>query len=195
MDNVGAQQMRFRCAIAALKQQDKNILNVYCQDINGGIREVTCENGKWSGGTERDVVAHGILGTPIVALCSENNQMTHVFFIGERNLVRHVCRQMGSSGQGQWREGDLNHENIEVAPYSMLAACCIDESGQGQGQQKQHARLYCQTKDNQIQEYGCEMDNRGQRWSKMAKVCRALPGTGMACTSSTRGKGKENCIR
>ncbi|KAL4866482.1 hypothetical protein BDV12DRAFT_199083 [Aspergillus spectabilis] len=200
MDNIGAQQMRFRCAIAAVNHEDRKIIHVYCQDTSGGIREVTCENGKWSGGTERDIIAHGILGTPIVAICNDVDQMTHVFYIGERNMVRHVCRQQDFSHHGEWRDGDLNHENIEVAPYSMMAACCM--RGAGSGNDKQQMRLYVQMKDNHIQEYGCEEnrghdsgDKSGQRWRKMEKISRALPGTGMACTCSVRGRGKENCIR
>ncbi|KAL5340252.1 fucose-specific lectin [Aspergillus crustosus] len=198
MDNIGAQQMRFRCAIAAINHEDTDLIHVFCQDNYGGIREVTCQDGKWSGGTEKDVVAHGILGTPVVALCNNVDQLIHVFYIGDRNTVRHVFREQDSNRHGEWREGNLNHENIEVAPYSMMAGCTLRR--EGSDNDKQEMRVYVQLKDNSIQEYGCEVEknNRqpgGQRWKKMERLGRALPGTGMACTCSGRGKGKETCIR
>ncbi|RDW76332.1 uncharacterized protein DSM5745_06324 [Aspergillus mulundensis] len=175
MSNAGAEQVRFRCAIAAVNSEEN--IRVYSQDIHGGIREVTCQNGQWSGGSERDIVAHGILGTPLAAVCRNRNEMIHVFYIGDNNVVREVCRE----SDGKWHHGELDQSQIRVAPYSMLAACSTGGRGQhgGQGNEHEEIRLFAQMQNNEIQEFRC--DERG-RWSKQSNVGRALPGTAMDCT-------------
>ncbi|KAL4905799.1 fucose-specific lectin [Aspergillus multicolor] len=175
MSNAGAEQVRFRCAIAAVNSEEN--IRVFSQDIKGGIREVTCQNGQWHGGSERDVIAHGILGTPLAAVCRNMQEMIHVFFIGEGDVLREVCRQ----SDGKWHHGELDQSQIRVAPYSMLAACHTGQRGQNGGQSNEHGeiRLFAQMQNNEIQEFCC--DERG-RWNKMSNVGRALPGTAMACT-------------
>ncbi|KAL2808439.1 fungal fucose-specific lectin [Aspergillus granulosus] len=169
MENPGAQQIRFRCAITALNKEDN--IRVFSQDTSGGIRETTCQNGRWSGGTEDNVIARGILGTPIAALCRNMDEMLHVFFIGEGNMVR----QMHRDSRGQWGEGDINKMNIRVAPYAMMCACFVEGSNPSM-------RLYVQMTDNTIQEFGCDESNQG--WSRLTNIGAALPGTGLACTST-----------
>ncbi|KAL3454847.1 fungal fucose-specific lectin [Aspergillus insuetus] len=178
MSHAGAQEIRFRCAIAAINDQDT--IRVFSQDTSGKIREATCRNGKWTGGTaDHDVVATGILGTPIAALCREMDEMMHVFYIGEGNVVRQVYRD----SKGKWYEGDLNREDIVVAPYAMMCACFVEGSNRSM-------RVYVQMQDNNIQEFGFEDSRRG--WVKMANVCNALPGTGLACVAMP---GRAKCIR
>lgn len=46
-----------------------------------------------------------------------------------------------------WSEGIIAKDRLAVAPYSKLAACCLE----GQGLTM---RLYCQMPDNTIQEFG-----------------------------------------
>ncbi|KAL2845018.1 fungal fucose-specific lectin [Aspergillus pseudoustus] len=179
MDNVGAEQIRFRCAISAINREDN--IRVFSQDTSGGIREATCEKGRWNGGTDDDVIAYGILGTPIAALQKKTDEMTHVFFIGEGNVVREMCRD---ENRESWREGEINKMNIRVAPYSMMCACFVE------GHNQQGMRLYVQMMDNSIQEFGCDDSRLG--WLQMSKIGRALPGTGLACACTP---GRDMCIR
>ncbi|KAL2812142.1 fungal fucose-specific lectin [Aspergillus cavernicola] len=178
MSTFGAQQIRFRCAIAAVNFSHN--IRIYSQDTSGGIREVACDNGNWSDGSEREVISYGILGSPIAAICKN---MIHIFYIGEGNMVKEICRD----AHGRWHEGELNRLKIQVAQYSMLCACPLAGTNN-------QMRLYVQMVDNNIQEYGCDNEKGG--WSKMASkmagIGRALPGTGMACTSK---KDREMCIR
>ncbi|KAL3458087.1 fungal fucose-specific lectin [Aspergillus heterothallicus] len=177
MDHVGAQHIRFRCAIAAVNREDN--ICVFSQDTSGRIRETTCHNGRWAGGTDKDVLAHAILGTPIAALCRSDDDIMHVFFIGEGNQVREMHREP----RGTWCEGEINKLNIRVAPYAMMCACHVEGHNQSM-------RLYCQMPDNMIQEFGCDDSRHG--WTEMTKVCSALPGTGLACAVSP---GREMRIR
>jgi hypothetical protein len=125
-------------------------------------------------------------------------QMMHVFYIGEGNVVRQVYRD----SKGKWCEGDLDRENIRVAPYAMMCACFVEGSNRSM-------RVYVQMQDNSIQEFGFEgelsllfrwhgmevngdvLDSR-RGWVKMANVCNALPGTGLACVAMP---GRDMCIR
>ncbi|RAL09113.1 fucose-specific lectin FleA [Aspergillus homomorphus CBS 101889] len=182
MSTSGAQQIRFRCAIAVVGSEDN--FQVFTQDTFGRIRETRCRDGKWSGGTEHDLVRQGILGSPIAAIScpreggsdvssSEDTTSTqvHLYYIGENNVVKEVIRDK----DGKWHEGNLNRQEIKVAPYSMMAACCH------RGRDRTHCRLYVQMPDNNIQEFGCDDERSG--WSQMTKLGRALPGTGLACLS------------
>ncbi|KAL3480575.1 fungal fucose-specific lectin [Aspergillus californicus] len=166
MASTRAQQIRFRCAITASNNEDN--VQVYSQDTSGGIRESRCQNGKWTGGDEGSIVKHGILGTPIAAVCGERNNMMHVFYVAEGNLAR----QMHRDPRGRWQDGNLNETNVRVAPYSMMAACHVKNADKP-------LRLYVQLPDNSIQEFGS--DDSGREWSQLANIGPALPGTGLAC--------------
>jgi hypothetical protein len=77
--------------------------------------------------------------------CYDALQMMHVFYIGEGNVVRQVYRD----SKGKWCEGDLDRENIVVAPYAMMCACFVEGSNRSM-------RVYVQMQDNSIQEFGFE---------------------------------------
>ncbi|PYH48636.1 fucose-specific lectin FleA, partial [Aspergillus saccharolyticus JOP 1030-1] len=152
-------------AIAAVGTEESFL--VYTQDTAGRIRETRCQNGQWSGGSEQDVVANAILGSPIAAIMP-NSDTVNLFFIGEDTEVKEVQRD----SDGRWHEGSLNRNQVKVAPYSMLSVCSHRR------QQNTHIRVYVQMQDNSIQELGQDDEQRG--WSKMTNLGRALPGTGLA---------------
>ncbi|CEL00911.1 hypothetical protein ASPCAL00503 [Aspergillus calidoustus] len=165
MAHAGAQQIRFRCAIAALSNKEN--IHVYSQDTSGGIREARFENGQWAGGDEGSILKHGVPGTPIAAVRRNQDERVHVFYIAEGNVARQIQRDP----RGRWQDGDLNQANVLVAPYSMIVACYVEDANQP-------LRLYVQLLDNSIQEYGS--DDSGRGWSQMANLGPALPGTGLA---------------
>ena len=67
-----------------------------------------------------------------------------VFYIGAENMLREACCDAG----GSWYEGDLNKKKVQVAPYSMLSACFLA------GTEKLQMRVYFQSMDNTIREFG-----------------------------------------
>ncbi|PYI18874.1 fungal fucose-specific lectin [Aspergillus violaceofuscus CBS 115571] len=180
MSNAGAQEIRFRCAIAAVGSEDN--FQVYTQDTNGRIRETRFHDGQWSGGSQHDVVAQAILGSPIAAVCRTSDTV-NLFFIGEDRVVREVYRD----NHGRWHEGSLNRHQIKMAPYSMMAACCH------RGKDTTHLRVYVQMQDNTIQELGQDDEKHG--WSKMTNLGRALPGSGLACVSPRSSDSHDSAMK
>ncbi|PLN81073.1 fungal fucose-specific lectin [Aspergillus taichungensis] len=168
MSSIGAQQIRFRCGIAPIGNADS--MRIYVQDTNGGIREVAYDSGHWSRGTEKDIIGYGVLGSPIAAICRGFKHI-RVFYMGAENMLREACCDAG----GSWYDGDLSKKKVQVAPYSMLSACFLA------GTEKLQMRVYFQAMDNTIKEF--DYDDNGKGWQEMTSQGRALPGTGMACTS------------
>ncbi len=146
-------------AIAAVNSGDH--LRVYTQDVQGNIRESSYE-GKWSNGTIKNVIAKGKIGSPIAAcskalnevgvpvrvryFCLENlnHAQVRVYYVSVDNKLREHCY---SANKG-WYAGDLNSSNVAVAPYSKVAACFLAVGSDLE------LRVYCQSHDNSIQEYG-----------------------------------------
>ena len=48
-----------------------------------------------------------------------------------------------------WSEIDMKGCNCEMAPYSKMAACCVEGSDM-------MIRVYCQMPDHSLQEFGCK---------------------------------------
>ncbi len=70
-------------------------------------------------------------------------QIRVYYLTGENKL----CEKAYSASRG-WYDGDLNHSNIIVAPYSKIAACFLAVGP------ALVLRVYVQDLENKIQEYG-----------------------------------------
>jgi len=161
------EQILFRSAIAAVNSNDH--LRVYSQDVYGNIRESLFESG-WANGTIKNVIAQSKLDSPLAAT-SKDLQEIRVYYISTGNELREIAY---SSGSG-WYDGALNAKNFIVAPYSKIAATFLAVGSTLQ------LRVYVQSVDNSIQEYG--YDNGTTGWQKMTNLGAALPGTSIATTS------------
>lgn len=138
---------------------DSSHLRVYTQDCQGGIRESVYE-GKWSNGTIENVIVQGKIGSPVAA-CSKGldevgitvsiftlagkaeSYQIRLYYISNENKLREHCY----SAKKGWYAGALNASNFAVAPYSKVAACFLAVADL-------ELRVYCQSPDNTIQEYG-----------------------------------------
>jgi hypothetical protein len=66
-----------------------------------------------------------------------------VYYLSTDNKLREHCY---SANKG-WYAGGLNSSNFIVAPYSKIACCFLAVADA-------ELRVYCQSPDNAIQEYG-----------------------------------------
>lgn len=71
-----------------------------------------------------------------------------MFYISNDNHLKEIAY---SAARG-WYAGDLNARNYAVAPYSKVAATFLPGNGQV-------LRVYVQSPDNTIQEYGYDSTN------------------------------------
>ncbi|KAI9780654.1 MAG: hypothetical protein M1839_006595 [Geoglossum umbratile] len=147
-------------------------------DVNGGIRESQYE-GQWTGGQPNNKIADAKIGSPVAAT-SKGLTNIRVYYISNDNKLQEACYDAGKG----WYNGDLNHSNFVVAPYSKLAASFLAVGSALQ------LRVYAQQQDNKIQEYG--YDNGSSGWQQMTNLGSALPGSEIASTSFRTSK---LCIR
>ncbi|KAG8423000.1 hypothetical protein J3459_009799 [Metarhizium acridum] len=76
-----------RASVAAVSKGSS--IRVYESDVFGGIREAMFE-GKWTGGSRRNVIAKGKIGSPVAAT-SLGLDFIRVYYIGEDNKAREIC--------------------------------------------------------------------------------------------------------
>lgn len=138
---MSVNEISIRTAVAAVRRGSS--IRVYMTAVDGGIREAQYE-GNWTGGTSRNVIATGKIGTPVAAT---NIGFDHIrlFYVTPGNTLGEACWD----GQG-WYTGDLTKKNFAVAPYSGVSAVFI-----GKGQLV--LRVYAQVANNSIQEFCCEL--------------------------------------
>ncbi|KAK0113872.1 hypothetical protein ONS95_014117 [Cadophora gregata] len=165
MTSGPVEQITFRTAIAAVNSTDH--LRVYFQDVSGGIRESSYEDG-WSGGV--NVLSKGKRNSPIAAAFKGLDNI-RLYFLSSDNTLREFAYD---SNVG-WYDGPLNNLNFAVAPYSQIAATALLAN------KDLTIRVYVQLADNTIQEYG--WDNATSGWQKFVNLGSALPGTSIAVTS------------
>jgi len=161
-------QVEFGTAIAAVNSTSS--LRVYFQAIYGGVRESVYEGG-WSGGVSPLSNLTAKFPTPLAAT-SKGLTNIRVYYLSSDNKLCEHCYDEGSG----WYVGSLNKMGFTVAPYSKIGACFLATSSL-------QLRVYVQSTDNTIQEYG--YDNGTTGWQKMTNLGGALPGTHIASTSWT----------
>lgn len=76
-----------RASVAAINKGSS--IRVYESDVFGGIREAMYE-GKWTGGSSRNVIARGKIGSPVAAT-SLGLDFIRVYYIGEDNKAKEIC--------------------------------------------------------------------------------------------------------
>jgi len=165
MSNGPVNQIVFGSALAGVNQT--NELRIYSQDVLGGIRESIYEKG-WSGGAKS--LTSSKLGS---ALATANRGLQHIriYYTSTDNKLREIAYDTGKG----WYDGGLNGSGFVVAPYSQIAATYL-------AKKDDQIRVYVQSPDNSIQEYGFDGPNSGG-WKKMSNLGLALPGTSIATTS------------
>lgn len=159
-------QILFRTPICAVNSTSH--LRVYTQDVFGNVRESLYEGG-WANGTIKNVVAQGKISSPFAATSKELNEI-RVYYISSDNYLQEAAY---SASKG-WYAGGLNAKKFVVAPYSKVSATFLPGTAAV-------LRVYVQSADNTIQEYGYDSDSAG--WQKMTNLGEALPGTELATTS------------
>jgi len=133
-------EISIRTAVAAVRKDSH--IRVYQTAVDGGIREVQYD-GSWTGGTSRNVIATGKIGTPVTAT-SQGLDHIRVYYIGTDNKLKEECFDVGKG----WYNGSLSSAGFAVAPYSGVAAVYLGDSGL--------LRIYSQSPDNTIQEWCCK---------------------------------------
>ena len=112
---------------------DQPHLRVYTQDFNGGIRESRSDEGKWTGGTSKDVIVKAKPYSSIAALnvdggakvcslagpqASTDMLQIHVFYLNSEDFLCEIIRD----ASGNWSDGPLNHRKYKASPVSRLSA-------------------------------------------------------------------------
>ncbi|KAK4169691.1 fucose-specific lectin [Cladorrhinum sp. PSN259] len=156
-------EIQVRSGVAAVRKDSH--LRIYETAVDGGIREVQYE-GSWGGGTSRNVIATGKIGTPVAAT-SLGLEHIRVYYVTADNKLGEAAYD---SGKG-WYNGDLTKANFSVAPYSSVAAVYL--------RHESVLRVYAQHTDDTIQEYCWD----GKGWTKGTNLGQALPGTQIAATT------------
>ncbi|KAH7369680.1 fucose-specific lectin [Rhexocercosporidium sp. MPI-PUGE-AT-0058] len=165
MSSSPIEQIAFRTAIAAVNST--NHLRVYSQDVLGGIRESSYEDG-WTGGV--NVLSTAKRNSPIAA-AFKGLEKIRLYSMSSDNKLREFAYD---SNVG-WYDGTLNKSNFALAPYSQIAATALLPN------KDFNLRIYVQIADKTIQEYG--YDNPSSGWQKMSNLGPALAGTSIAVTS------------
>ncbi|KAH7369572.1 fucose-specific lectin [Rhexocercosporidium sp. MPI-PUGE-AT-0058] len=161
-------EIAFRTPIAALYKTSttENVIKVFFQDVLGGIRLNSYDDG-WNGGTSSFATAK--LGTPLAAIGSPSLDKIRLYFLSPENMLRELCYDRGlSSG---WFEGALSEKHIQVAPYSQIAAVYLPDF---------EIRVYAQKPDDTIQEFNI---HESSEWAESANLGAALSGSSIAATA------------
>ncbi|KAK1753756.1 fucose-specific lectin [Echria macrotheca] len=161
----GVNEIQIRSAVAAVRKDSH--LRVYETAVDGGIREAQFE-GSWTGGTARNVIATGKIGTPVAAT-SLGLEHIRVYYVSPKNQLGEAAYESGSG----WYDGNLSSAGFSVAPYSSVAAVYLGG--------KSVLRVYAQLANDTIQEWVWNSDGKG--WSAGSNLGSALPGTQIAATS------------
>jgi len=162
---MAVNEIQIRASLAAVNSGSH--LRIYELDVNGGIREAQYE-GKWTGGTDKNVIGTGKLDTPVAATSIALTNI-RVYYVGTDNTLKESAYDSGSG----WYAGALNGKNYAVAPYSSVAAVFLGG--------KTVLRVYAQVANNTIQEYCWNNDGKG--WVTGSNLGPALPGSSIAATT------------
>ncbi|KAI9768932.1 MAG: hypothetical protein M1840_004528 [Geoglossum simile] len=162
----------FRTPLAAVNDGDR--LRVYSLDVFGKIRESQYE-GKWTGGTEKNVIAFAKIGSPIAATSRKGFALIRVYYIASDETLRESCYD---SDKG-WYSGALNNSKFVVNPSSKISASFLATDSVS-------LRVYAQKPNQTIQEYG--YDSSSGKWQEMTNLGPALPGSEIASTSYKTSK-------
>ncbi|KAL2129555.1 hypothetical protein VTI74DRAFT_7620 [Chaetomium olivicolor] len=157
-------EISIRTAVAAVNKDSH--LRIYETAVDGAIREVQYD-GSWTGGTSRNTIATGKIGTPVAAT-SLGLDHIRVYYVGTDNKLGEAAYDTGKG----WYKGDLS-SRFAVAPYSSVSAVFL------RGQII--VRVYGQLLDNTIQEWCWNNDGKG--WVVGSNLGPALPGTQLAATA------------
>ncbi|KAI9740318.1 MAG: hypothetical protein M1834_004897 [Cirrosporium novae-zelandiae] len=143
---------------------------VYCQDSQGGIREVIHDQGIWT--TRNSELFKAKMFTPLAIISWDEGREIRIYCLSQNDFLREYCYSSNGRKNG-WYSGHLNNLNVHAASNSSIAAIQWKDNDGPQ------IRLYCQeSTSDAIQEF-CS----GNPWTRGTTLPIARTGSSIAAVS------------